>query len=160
MSALRTTKTLLLALAVFINVNAGNAHATLLFTEDFSGTTLDPAWTLRGEAAGHLGLNGSGQYRMKDARDGQETALRRSTNNDPSSFVANIDVSLSPFQDPNTQTDFNWRFFSALAGDIPAGRSGLANGEYLACRAVSCGHYSFVAVYIQLAQRGWSRARG
>ena len=37
--------------------------------------------------------------------------MSRDWSDAPTSFVGNLDVSFSPLLDPNTQTDFNWRFF-------------------------------------------------
>ena len=113
MNALTTARTLTLAAvaSLFLSLFAGKAHAVLFFTEEFTGATLDPAWTQIGDASGHIGLNGSGQYLMSDDFGGGETALRRNTNDSPDSFVATLDVSFSPLFSPNTQTDFNWRFF-------------------------------------------------
>jgi hypothetical protein len=113
MNTLPTRTTFLLAFVVSLlsTLLAGHACASLFFTEDFSGTTLDPAWSQLGDPGGHTGLNGSGQYIMSDAHGAPGTELRRSTGGSPSSFDANIDVALSPFLDPNTGTDFKWRFF-------------------------------------------------
>ena len=112
MDSIRTTRILSLALAVSLSsMLVGNARATTFFTEDFSGTTLDAAWSQAGDPAGHIGLNGSGQYIMSDAHGAPGTELRRDWSDSPTSFDANIDVALSPFLDPNTGTDFKWRFF-------------------------------------------------
>jgi len=95
------------------------AQATVFFTEEFNGTTLDPAWSALGDA-GHTGLNGSGAYVLTDPHGNPGTELRRDPLDGPSSFRASVVVAADPFNsapslaDPssnNTRSDFKWRFF-------------------------------------------------
>ena len=95
------------------------AHATVFFTEEFNGTTLDPAWAELGDN-GHTGLNGSGAYVLTDPHGNPGTELRRDPLDGPSSFRASIVLAADPFNsapslaDPssnNTRSDFKWRFF-------------------------------------------------
>ncbi len=120
-SRVNRAPSLALAAKFLFLILAAPAHATVFFTEDFNGTTLDPAWAELGDT-GHTGLNGSGAYVLTDPHGNPGTELRRDPLDGPSSFRASIAMAADPFNsapslaDPssnNTRSDFKWRFFGA-----------------------------------------------
>mgnify|MGYP001183995938 CR=1 FL=1 len=93
----------------------GSAQAAVTFTEDFTGPTLDAAWTQSGYLAGHLGIS-SGSYEMTATRGGGGNPKLQQflPGVSDTSYTHEINVVLTPFfltGSGGTQSDFKWKTF-------------------------------------------------
>lgn len=104
---MKTTRTQCVTAALsLVSLFCLTAPADTLFSDDFSGDTLNPLWTAVGNS--HTGLK-NGTYQFTDANDKQDTELYRTIQIPPSgSFETSITASFSPFTSPNTKTAFTW----------------------------------------------------
>jgi hypothetical protein len=100
----------LAVLGLLICAGVTRAQITGTFTENFSGSTLAPNWTLSSPSPG--ALNGSGQFVMSAPPGGTQTTIQDNTGGTAGSFVSDLNVWFNPMTSaPATETDFNWRFF-------------------------------------------------
>lgn len=104
---------LVLLIAVF---SAHDANATLVgFSDDFTGPTLDAAWSTSGDAANHLGLS-AGTYGMTHANGTGAPKLSRSNSGTLTSYTHEVEVVMDTFRlsaNPGTGADLKWKMFGA-----------------------------------------------
>jgi hypothetical protein len=103
------------ALLTIIFVIAASASAVPVFSEDFSGPGLDPAWTQAGYLAGHPATI-AGTYDMTAIQGGSgNPKLQRFFSGATiGSYSHSIDMTLDPFGltgGGGTQSDFKWKSF-------------------------------------------------
>ncbi|MGI9241287.1 MAG: PEP-CTERM sorting domain-containing protein [Verrucomicrobiales bacterium] len=79
------------------------------FTEDFTGATLDPAWSENGTGGSFDATNDV--YQIINVNGSGGTGLQRNTGGTLGSYAATVTLNMVEFSNPSTGADFKWKFF-------------------------------------------------
>ena len=97
------------------SIISSSQAAIVSFSDDFSGDSLDSAWSVNGDGGSFDAANDAFQIINDRSGGGGGTELRRNIDDDGSvgSFSSSITVTLSEFSNPSTGADFKWKFFGS-----------------------------------------------